>query len=183
MIRISNKEAAILGLLCENSRYGYDIEKIIEERGMRNWTEIGFSSIYYVLNKLEENKLVRSKIEDTEGKPSRRVYTVTEKGKKIMEQKVKELLSESVKAITPFDLGISNILHVNKKDAIECLDLYIKTINSRINFLSNSLDHLNLSKAPLHVIALFERPLQNLLAERKWLEEFIAEYKNDKRYE
>jgi DNA-binding PadR family transcriptional regulator len=182
MIRISNKEAVILGLLCENSRYGYDIEKIIEERGMRNWTEIGFSSIYYVLNKLEENKFVRSEIEDTKGKPSRRVYVVTENGKKIMEQKVKELLSESVKTITPFDLGISNILLVNKKEVIGCLNLYIKTINDRINFLTNSLDQLELSNTPLHVIALFERPLHNLLTERKWLEEFIVKYKNEKRY-
>ena len=56
MNRISNIEAAILGLLCERPQYGYEIEKIIEKRNMRNWTEIGFSSIYYILKKLEEKE-------------------------------------------------------------------------------------------------------------------------------
>jgi hypothetical protein len=30
---INEREAAVLGLLCENPQYGYTIEKIIEERG------------------------------------------------------------------------------------------------------------------------------------------------------
>jgi DNA-binding PadR family transcriptional regulator len=57
---INKREAAILGLLCEKPLYGYTIEKIIEERGMRHWTEIGFSSIYYVLKRLESRNLVVS---------------------------------------------------------------------------------------------------------------------------
>ena len=56
---INEREAAILGLLCENPLYGYTIEKIIEERGMRHWTDIGFSSIYYVLKRLERPEFYR----------------------------------------------------------------------------------------------------------------------------
>ena len=55
---INERELAILGLLCEKPLYGYTIEKIIEERGMRHWTDIGFSSIYYVLKRLESRNLI-----------------------------------------------------------------------------------------------------------------------------
>ena len=51
---MTNTELAILGLIAEQPRHGYQIEQVIEERGMRNWTEIGFSSIYYLLKKLEK---------------------------------------------------------------------------------------------------------------------------------
>ncbi|MCY7144283.1 PadR family transcriptional regulator, partial [Streptococcus gordonii] len=47
-IKTSLTEELILGLLAEQPRHGYQIEKLIEDREMRRWTEVGFSSIYYV---------------------------------------------------------------------------------------------------------------------------------------
>ncbi len=52
MDELTNTELAVLGLLAERPKHGYQIEQEIALRGMRDWTEIGFSSIYYVLNKL-----------------------------------------------------------------------------------------------------------------------------------
>jgi DNA-binding PadR family transcriptional regulator len=43
---MTNAELAILSLVAEQPRHGYEIEQVIEEREMREWTEIGFSSIY-----------------------------------------------------------------------------------------------------------------------------------------
>ena len=47
---------------------------------MRNWTQIGFSSIYYVLKRLEKSGLITGSTEAVEGKPSRRNYTITVSG-------------------------------------------------------------------------------------------------------
>ena len=60
---MTNAELAILSLIAEQPRHGYDIEQIIEARGMREWTEIGFSSIYYLPNKLEKAGLVESQLQ------------------------------------------------------------------------------------------------------------------------
>ena len=83
---INEREAAILGLLCENPLYGYTIEKIIEERGMRHWTDIGFSSIYYVLKRLESRNFIESSCQQQEDKPSRKVYTITDSGRSYPER-------------------------------------------------------------------------------------------------
>ncbi|NUS65813.1 MAG: PadR family transcriptional regulator, partial [Saccharothrix sp.] len=48
----------LLGLLVEQPRHGYELEEVITARGMREWTEIGFSSIYYLLGKLRDRGLV-----------------------------------------------------------------------------------------------------------------------------
>ncbi|QBJ94950.1 hypothetical protein ERC79_02460 [Rhodococcus sp. ABRD24] len=40
------------GLLAEQPRHGFDLEKVIDARGIRQWTDIGFSSIYRLLGKL-----------------------------------------------------------------------------------------------------------------------------------
>lgn len=58
-IKTSLTEELILGLLAEQPRHGYQIEKLIEDREMRRWTEVGFSSIYYVLDKLEKKSLLK----------------------------------------------------------------------------------------------------------------------------
>jgi len=46
--------------VAEQPKHGYQIEQDITTRGMREWTEIGFSSIYYVLNKLEADSWLAS---------------------------------------------------------------------------------------------------------------------------
>lgn len=179
MIRISNMEAAILGLLYENSYYGYQLDKIINERGMRNWTEIGFSSIYYVLKKLEEKDLVKSEKREVEGKPSRKVYTITEDGKLAMQEKVKELLSDNAKLITPFDLGIANIDVLSPQETIKSLKKYLKSTEERIEFLEHSIKmHENLN-SPYNVVALFSRPLAHLNAEKQWVTDFIRKIEEE----
>ena len=58
---LTDAELLTLGLVAEMPRHGYQLEQVIEQRTMREWTQIGFSSIYFVLGKLESMKLVSAK--------------------------------------------------------------------------------------------------------------------------
>ena len=72
---VTNAELAVLSLLAEKPMHGYQIEQTIQSRGMREWTEIGFSSIYYILEKLHSRGCVESYHEAAEGKgPSARFF-------------------------------------------------------------------------------------------------------------
>ena len=179
MDRISDIETAILGLLYQEPQYGYQIEKTIEAWGMRNWTQIGFSSIYYVLKKLESKELVQSKLEQVEGKPSRKIYTITKAGKKEMKEKIQNLLSWNKKIISPFDLGIAYLTVLNTDEVIESLENHIESLHGRIKFLESSVKTQKELKAPYHIIALFSRPLAHLKIEKKWIEDFIKTIKNE----
>ena len=74
---ISLNEQLILGILTEGPQHGYHIEQVITERGMRQWSDIGFSSIYYILDKLEKKGLADSK--SSKGK-EKKEYQITDKG-------------------------------------------------------------------------------------------------------
>lgn len=175
MSRISDREAAILGLLCEGPRYGYELEKVIEERGMRVWTEIGFSSIYYVLNKLEAKEYISSTVKEVEGKPSRRVYTVTDKGIATMKEKIISVLSLNKKTISPFDLGIAYHYLLEPGEVLECLRLYLESLDKRRSTLERSICEKQKEGVNYRVIALFSRPLAHVNAERLWVEQFMKE--------
>ncbi len=179
MVRISDLEASILGLIYEEPQHGYQLEKTIEGWGMRNWTTIGFSSIYYVLKKLEKKELVSSKLEKVEGKPSRKVFTITPLGREVMKEKLIDLLSWNKKSISPFDLGIAYLNYLEPLEVVECLENYIESAQGRIKFLESSVKTQEEMDAPYYVVALFSRPLENLKTEMAWTMEFIRKIKKE----
>ena len=93
MATLSNKEAALIGLLLEEPMYPYQIEKAVQFRDMRSWTEISMSSIYKVLSKLEEEGFVESRVSISDENKPQKVFSVTGNGKRAMREKVRELVS------------------------------------------------------------------------------------------
>jgi PadR family transcriptional regulator, regulatory protein AphA len=80
MARVNPTEFAILGLLAEEARSGYDIKKVVEERLSHFWSE-SFGHLYPMLRRLHERGLVGQEVERQEGRPDRKVYTITDDGR------------------------------------------------------------------------------------------------------
>ena len=172
---MNEREAAILGLLCEKPLYGYTIEKIIEERGMRHWTDIGFSSIYYVLKRLESRNLIVSSCRQQENKPSRKVYTITLEGEQQMRVKVSSLLSQNQRIVSPFDLGVAHLQLLSTSETIACLNERMKALDNAIEHIkTHRIQHEKIKK-PYFLLALSDRALAHLCAEKSWVEKFITE--------
>ena len=181
MTVLNDRETAILGLLFDNSLYGYEIEKIIEQRNMRSWTEIGFSSIYYVLKRLEEAEFVRSKKKLVRGR-NRVVYLITRVGKRVLKERIIALLSKNSKQISPFELGVSYIHLLDPKEAIECLEKFLVSSQERLNRLKEFLKNSKAELGNYRQIALFERPLELVDAEMNWVRHFISELQSNKEF-
>jgi len=89
-------ELVVLGLVIEHPCHGYDLDRTIAERGIRQWADVAFSSIYYVLGKLETRGLVRS--EHGDGPKSRRVYSATDEGRTAATNAAAGMLSNAAPA-------------------------------------------------------------------------------------
>lgn len=79
MIIENQTRYAILGMLSHESLSGYDIKKQIEASLSYFWNA-GFSQIYPALKKLEEDELVTKRIEVSQSRPNRKVYSITDEG-------------------------------------------------------------------------------------------------------
>lgn len=172
---INEREAAILGLLHEYPLYGYTIEKIIEERGMRHWTDIGFSSIYYVLKRLESRNFIESSCQPQDDKPSRKVYTITDTGRRVLKEKIRSLLSRSKRIASPFDLGLAHLHLLSDEEAVACLKDRVVTLQNAIDRVKSHQDYQRLNKKPYFIVALSDRALAHLRTEKSWVETFIEE--------
>jgi DNA-binding PadR family transcriptional regulator len=73
---------AILGILDYQPLHGYALKRVLEE-GIATFWPVNLAAIYPSLRKLEEDGLVSHRMEPTrEGRPDRRVYEVTEAGRR-----------------------------------------------------------------------------------------------------
>lgn len=180
-MEISNKEAALMGLLSEKPKHAYEIESDIKERDMRYWTEISKSSIYKLLDKLEKRKLLKSKIKHSEKNIAQRVYLLTDQGKVVFKEKLKQLFSVWQPTIHPIDISLANLNLLNKKQAIEGLMKYDESLKQAIKCYQDLEKFLIDGKCPLGNIQLATRRMYILKAERNWLSKFIKDYKNESR--
>jgi DNA-binding PadR family transcriptional regulator len=81
---------------------------VIEQRGIRQWTDIGFSSIYYLLAKLEKRDLVHVPDAPTAAK-SRRVLHATATGREVAARSAWALIAEPRPVPHPLLVGIANM--------------------------------------------------------------------------
>ncbi len=103
---MTHGETIILRLLQTRNYYGYQLDSIIEENRMREWADIGFSSIYSILTKLEKKGFVSSHFEKVHGSPRRKVYEITASGGKALLKEVKRLLRQPKTRKDDFTVGI-----------------------------------------------------------------------------
>jgi len=170
------KEIVILSLINEKPSHGYSLEEKIEERGMRNWTDIGFSSIYRIISTLEKKALVESEIvqEKGEGRIQKK-YTITNKGKIELKKAVLVALETSTRMKSNFDLGLANIWLLSKEEALEALNKYLQGIDDRNKQMNESWNKLGeKERIPFLVNALFEHAEVMMKAERNFVQKLIA---------
>jgi DNA-binding PadR family transcriptional regulator len=164
-------ELAILCLLNEKPGYGYEIEQTIEGRGMREWTEIGFSSIYYVLGKLHENGLITATTEAHAGKgPERKVFRITDAGRRAAHAGVIQALSTPVKSYPAIQLGLANLPSIPRKEACAALRSYRDDLRRRIGDLDSKRQAQG--ARPVFAESMFDYTLTMLRAEMEWVDSF-----------
>jgi DNA-binding PadR family transcriptional regulator len=169
---MTNAELAVLTLVAEEPRHGYAIEQVIEARGMREWTEVGFSSIYYLLGKLEERGLVESQPADSPGQgPPRKVYHITEAGRQACHEGLLEALSTPKRPFSPLQLALANLPALSREEAVKGLGAYRQQLLARQEDLWRK--RLRQPSLPYFVEAMFSHSLALIQAELEWTESFM----------
>ncbi|BBG01709.1 MULTISPECIES: PadR family transcriptional regulator [Pseudonocardia] len=170
-MQITAGELVVLGLLAEQPRHGYDVEQVIEQRGIRRWTDIGFSSIYYLLAKLEKRDLVAVEAGTRPSAKSRRVFGITEEGRRTAADGVRELLADAHTDPRSFLAGLANQVLLPPDEVDEALRGRLAALDARIESVVSTREAQH--PLPRHALELFSYSLSQLRAERSWLAERV----------
>ena len=158
---LTDAELLVLGLVAEMPRHGYELEQVIEERGIREWTQIGFSSIYFVLGKM---RLVTAK--RPAGGNTRRTYSVTDMGRGALVVQTLAALRNIRPSHSSVLLGMLHWPALQRSEALEALQTRGETIKKELERLGN----IQVDRQPLPdcVEALFNFSVGQLRAESEW---------------
>jgi len=165
-------ELTILGIVREKPRHAYDVEKVIEKKGIRDRLNIGFSTIYSTLKKMEKNSWLESQYKPQERLPGRRVYTITYKGRQLLVEELKKALSLPKREQSLLEIGLSFGEYLSQEEMKEALSLYDSELSRLIQTKIGEITHLN--NPSVIERALIMRTLSLWQAERKWIRELLA---------
>lgn len=170
--KTTDAELAILSLLAEQPMHGYQIEQTIEERGMREWVEMGFSSIYYLLNKLKKAGLLVSKLMKGAGKgPVRQIYSLTPAGREAWQNAALNAISTPNRAFSNFQLGLSNIRALDPVAVKNALQNYRGSLSEARDRIQAKLNAYG-PGVPFEATILFDLSLTQITCELNWVERF-----------
>lgn len=181
MDKLTNPELAIMGLVAEEPKHAYRIDQEIAQRGMREWTEIGFSSIYYTLNRLEKAGWLESDLRTEGSGPARRVYRLTGSGWEAYRSGVEDRLAHPRPRSGDFPLALGNLPALPPDRVASALETYRTTLRDKIAELIDKQAQDDAAagerggRLPAHVRSLFEYSLSALAVERDWVERFLKE--------
>jgi DNA-binding PadR family transcriptional regulator len=170
---MTNAELAILSLVAERPRHGYEIERVIREREMPEWTEIGFSSIYYLLKKLEREALIEGHLVAAGPGPARRVYHQTPRGQKALRAGLLDALAVPRRCYPPVQLGLVNLPAIPLAEAVAAL-------RQRRDALNDRLQRVRAARArqrplPFFVDATFDHSTTMIEAELTWIDRLVQD--------
>ena len=168
----SDADIVVLSLLAEQPRHGYDLDRVIEQRGYRQWTSLAFSSVYYLLKRLSERGL----LEPDEGSQGRRtVFRVTEAGRR----ELRQAAGERVLAPAPPSAGVLPALNAYPRLDDPALATLLAR---RAEALLGRLDELRALRAQVdeeHALAIFDYEILRQEADLAWTRSLLKKADSD----
>lgn len=168
----SDADIVLLSLLAEQPRHGYDLDRVIEQRGYRQWTSLAFSSVYYLLKRLSERGLLEP---DQSSQGRRTVFRVTEAGRR----ELRQAAGERVLAPAPPSAGVLPALNAYSRLDDPALAALLAR---RAEALLGRLDELRALRAQVdeeHALAIFDYEILRQEADLAWTRSLLKKADSD----
>ncbi|MGW4528076.1 PadR family transcriptional regulator [Amycolatopsis sp. NPDC004378] len=162
---LTDAELTVLGLLAEQPRHGYELDEVVSERGMRDWTALGFSSIYYVLGKLRDRGLVAEVAGERAHAKAKKIFTATEAGRQACAEAAEAAIAELRPLHPPVLVGLANSPAIAPDRLASALARRAEAVQERLAEVRRAAE----ADVPPFVRAIFDYSILQLDAEARWL--------------
>ncbi len=158
----------ILGILKKAPCHGYEIKKIAKEQ-LGLFTSLKNKSFYYPLKVMEDKGFITKEKRQSQQRPARYIYSITEKGEKEFSRLALDTLMSQRRPFIDIDIPLYFLLYLEKKEVLSRLRLRKRFLEKVKAWLANNLE---LSQEfPIHQRMLFKHHLNLLNAEESFVED------------
>lgn len=166
------RKLLLLGLLTMHEMHGYQINEMIDAH-LGASIDFKKPTVYKLLRQMQADGWLEERAEETGNRPTRRVYTITDAGRKAFF----EVLRQSLAGYTPLDfmghisLGFLDMLPPN-----ETIDL-LKQRKARIRDLLETVQSDDQHHGSMQLI--IEYQIRHFEMEKSWLDDVIKHVADD----
>ncbi len=165
---------AVLGLISQGPRTGYDLRKVFATTPMGHFSSSP-GAIYPALKRLEEDGLIEGTVEGKDTLRPRRVYMLTEKGKEALKQRLSQPVTQDDIIWHMDDLllrfaFIGDI--IGRAGTVNFLKELLQQIESYIPFLEEHLGIARLEESPYGAFAM-EHGVETYKTTARWARSVI----------
>ena len=162
---------SVLALLRERPMHGYEMFQTLQARHSDRIVKVRPGSLYHVVGRLAEEKLIRQTGSGRHGnRPERTTFEITDAGIEALAERVRDLVAQPVNEFPRFVVALAEIHNLE-------LDAALTAVNTRIEALEAGIAEMRALRAasaaaPVYLVAL-EYLLATTQAKVSWLREFV----------
>lgn len=138
---LSPLAVSVLALLCERPMHPYEMYQLLLARNEDRIVKVRPGSLYHAVARVHERDFVEEIGTDRGGnRPERTTYRITPAGRRVLTDRLAEILRTPMNEYPEFVLGLSEMHNLPAADAVALLRGRIDDLTTEIQELSDYLD-------------------------------------------
>jgi len=162
---------ALLGLLAESPKYGYEIKRQFEGALGNAWS-VSYGQLYPTLRRLSEQGWVTKRTEPGKKAAEKNIYSVTDRGRRKLEEWLLKPVRSTYRVKDEFTLRFLFFSKVAPVQVLEYLRGYQKKTREQREGFRSTLQSLN-PGIDFYLQGIIRKGIAHLDAEDRWLEEVM----------
>ena len=160
---------AILGLLSERPRHGYELKGLYDEALVPS-AKLNFGQVYPTLDRLRRHGCVEQDVVSQDDRPDRKVYSLTEHGRKQLQDWLNTPTELSLETRNETFLKLMLARRLTRVDPFEVLKVERRACFAHLHEVTQARARAREEAEPLQTIVLLDLAVLRLEAFTKWLE-------------
>jgi DNA-binding PadR family transcriptional regulator len=161
---------AVLALLRDRPMHGYQMFQTLVDRQADRIVKVRPGSLYHVVDRLAEEKLIRRSATSRHGnRPERAIYEITDAGVEALTNRVRELVATPTSEFPQFVTALAEIHNLDADTAVDAVTSRVAALEADVAEMMALRD----ANAAISVVAL-DYLLATTRAQVNWLREFAS---------
>jgi DNA-binding PadR family transcriptional regulator len=170
--QLTSMGVSVLALLRERPMHGYEVFQTLVQRHADRIVKVRAGSLYHVVDRLTEEKLIRRAATARDGKrPQRAVYEITDAGAELLAERVRELIAIPVHEFPQFVVALAEVDTLGSDAAANAVDDRVGAMEARAAEIMALRDA---GVTPGGYLVALDYLLATMQAELLWLREFAS---------
>lgn len=163
----------VLAMLSEGPLHGYEIIARMREGNFDRWIEVGDSSIYQSLGRLEKEGVVKTSEIRIGKNPPRMVFELNKTGKEFLEKSLADLLRTPPAFQDEFNIPLFACGFLSNPELVSALDEQKRIATANLKEIEDVISELKEKKSEMGTQLIYERLLALQKAHLRWLTDAI----------